>query len=193
MLTTMESYLRKSRRMLHKWALDPKVQSGARVAAYSGTGFFLSAAGLSGNYQPLAMGLICAVTGWRALLVTLGAAAGYRLFWGSLGLQGVVWSAAGCLLALLLGRGKIAQLDPLLMPALAAVVTAIAIAGVAMGGAVFTPMKELADNIRQRIYDTFFYTQPRDVFTLATEGYYPQGIRQLGGPAVPREDPVMVG
>lgn len=125
MLTTMESYLRKSRRMLHKWALDPKVQSGARVAAYSGTGFFLSAASLSGNYQPLAMGLICAVTGWRALLVTLGAAAGYRLFWGSLGLQGVVWSAAGCFLALLLGRGKIAQLYPLLMPALAAVVTAV--------------------------------------------------------------------
>ena len=74
---------------------------------------------------------------------------------------------------------------------LAAVVTAIAFAGVAMGGAVSKPMKELADSIRQRIYDTFFYTQPRDVFTLATEGYYPQGISQLGGPATPREEPVM--
>ena len=74
---------------------------------------------------------------------------------------------------------------------LAAAVTAIAFAGVGAGGAVSKPLKELADDIRQRIYDTFFYTQPRDVFTLATEGYYPQGLGQLGGPATPREEPVM--
>lgn len=74
---------------------------------------------------------------------------------------------------------------------LAAAVTALAFTGVAMGGSVSAPLKSLADSIRQRIYDTFFYTQPRDVFTLATEGYYPQGISQLGGPAVPREEPVM--
>ena len=74
---------------------------------------------------------------------------------------------------------------------LAAAVTAIAFAGVAAGGAVSEPLKKLADDLRQRIYDTFFYTQPRDVFTLASEGYYPQGINQLGGPAEPREEPVM--
>lgn len=74
---------------------------------------------------------------------------------------------------------------------LAAAVTAIAFIGVWMGGADFAPMKKLADSIRQRIYDTFFYTQPRDVFTLATEGYYPQGAGQLGGPAEPHEEPVM--
>lgn len=74
---------------------------------------------------------------------------------------------------------------------LAAVVTAIAFAGVGAGGAVSKPLKELADDIRQRIYDTFFYTQPRDVFTLASEGYYPQGLGQLGGPADPHDEPVM--
>lgn len=74
---------------------------------------------------------------------------------------------------------------------LAAVVTGLAFAGVAAGGAVSEPLKELADSIRQRIYDTFFYTQPRDVFTLATEGYYPQGLSQLGGPADPHDEPVM--
>lgn len=74
---------------------------------------------------------------------------------------------------------------------LAAAVTLIAFAGVWAGGAVSGPLKELADDIRQRIYDIFFYTQPRDVFTLATEGYYPQGLGQLGGPAEPREEPVM--
>ncbi len=74
---------------------------------------------------------------------------------------------------------------------LAVVVTGIAFTGVAVGGMVSQPLKELADTIRQRIYDTFFYTQPRDVFTLATEGYYPQGLGQLGGPADPHEEPVM--
>ena len=74
---------------------------------------------------------------------------------------------------------------------LAALVTGVAFLGVWLGGATAEPLKTLADEVRQRIYDTFFYTQPRDVFTLATEGYYPQGLGQLGGPAEPREDPVM--
>ena len=74
---------------------------------------------------------------------------------------------------------------------LAALVTGIAFAGVAAGGAVSQPLKKLADDVRQRIYDTLFYTQPRDVFTLATEGWYPQGQSQLGGPAEPNDQPVM--
>ena len=110
------------------------------------------------------------------------------------------------LIAVLLWLGDMADVLPCLMPAalacvtlllragdehtstlrvfpLAVVVTAIAFAGVAAGGAVSEPLKKIADDLRQRIYDTFFYTQPRDVFTLATEGWYPQGISQLGGPA----------
>ena len=50
---------------------------------------------------------------------------------------------------------------------LAVVVTGIAFTGVAINGATSEPLKKLADDIRQRIYDTFFFTQPRDVFTLA--------------------------
>ncbi len=74
---------------------------------------------------------------------------------------------------------------------LAAAVTAIAFGAVATGGATSPMLKKVADNLRQRIYDTFFYTQPRDVFSLASEGWYPQGLGQLGGPATPREEPVM--
>lgn len=74
---------------------------------------------------------------------------------------------------------------------LAAVSAAIAFACAAGGGMTSAPLKQLADDVRQRIYDTFFYTQPRDVFTLATEGYYPQGMNQLGGPATPHDLPVM--
>ena len=125
MLTTMENYLLRFRRRLRKWALDPAVQSGAAVAAWGGSGFLLSAASLSGGYQPLAPGLIAAATGWRALVAALGAAAGYGVFWGRAGLQGMVWSAAGCLLALLLGKGKLPEACPLLIPALLGVVTAV--------------------------------------------------------------------
>ncbi len=74
---------------------------------------------------------------------------------------------------------------------LSALVTGVAAVCILGGGLVSRPMKDFADDVRQRIYDTFFYTQPRDVFTLATEGYYPQGMSQLGGPATPREEPVM--
>ncbi len=74
---------------------------------------------------------------------------------------------------------------------LALVTTVISFSGVAIGGVTIPPMKEAADALRQKIYDIFFFTDPRDVFSLANEGYYPQGQGQLGGPAVPNEYPVM--
>ncbi|MBQ2855012.1 MAG: SpoIIE family protein phosphatase [Oscillospiraceae bacterium] len=126
MLTAMETCMRITQRRIHKFALEPRVQSVMRVTAYGGSGFLLSAAALCGVFQPLALGLICSQTGWRAAVTALGAMAGYRLFWGKAGLQGVVWSGLGCLLALLLGKGKQAQAQPLLLPALSGVVTAAA-------------------------------------------------------------------
>ena len=56
--------------------------------------------------------------------MALGAAAGYRVFWGVAGLEGMVWAAAGCLLALL---GKLLPVRgmPLLVPGIAGVVTAV--------------------------------------------------------------------
>ena len=124
MLTTMESCLRFTRRKLHKWALDPRVQSGVKVAAWGGSGFFLSSLPLNGSFQPLAMGLICAAAGWQALVMALGAMTGYRIFWGSAGIQGMVWAAAAWVLSLA-GKQKTAESYPLLVPALTAVVTAL--------------------------------------------------------------------
>ena len=95
------------------------------VLACGGGGFLLSAASL-GNYpQPLAMGVICAASGWRALVMTLGAMAGYPSFWGAAGNQGIVWSAAAGLLALLLGKRQETKDQPLMLPAITAFLTAV--------------------------------------------------------------------
>lgn len=58
-------------------------------------------------------------------------------------------------------------------------------------GLVSPDLKEKADELRQNIMDRLFFTEPRDVFSLSSEGYYPQGVSQLGGPVTPSDRPVM--
>ena len=111
-----QTILRRGRRSLQRMALDPKARSAGLVLFFGGSGFLLSAAGLTGWPQPLAMGMICATTGWRALVMSLGAMVGYPVFWGSGGNLGIVWSAAGGLLALLLILWKVTNLFLILLP-----------------------------------------------------------------------------
>lgn len=122
----VETYLRRGRRELQRLALDPRVRGVGGVLAYGGSGFLLSAASLGNFPQPLAMSLICACTGWRTLVMSLGAMVGYPTFWGSAGNQGIVWSAAGGLLALLVGKREESREQPLMIPAIAAFLTAVA-------------------------------------------------------------------
>ena len=49
------------------------------------------------------------------------------------------------------------------------------------GGVGPNPLKDKADELRQAVLDRLFFTEPRDVFSLSTEGFYPQGQNQLGG------------
>lgn len=125
MLTTMEHYLRWTERSLRLALQNTPLRQGLRVLMYGGSGFFLSAAALAGSPQPLAMGLVCAMTGWRALVSALGAALGYRLFWGAAGNMGMVWAAAACVLALVLGKTAWAEERPLLIPCCAAAAVGI--------------------------------------------------------------------
>ncbi len=58
-------------------------------------------------------------------------------------------------------------------------------------GAVVPSLKDRADQLRQTVMDRLFFTEPRDVFSLSAEGFYPQGISQLGGPVTPSDHPVL--
>lgn len=80
----------------------PGVRGTGKALLWLGGGFLLSGAALWGRMQPLALGLICAGTGWKSLLAALGGGLGYRLFWGSEGLQGMVWAFGTLILASLL-------------------------------------------------------------------------------------------
>ena len=124
----VETYLRRGQRQLEALALNPKARTAARAASCIGGGFLLSAVSLGGRPQPVAMGLICSAIGWRALLMALGAILGYPTFWGAAGNMGIVWSAAGCVLALLVGSRQESREQPLMVPSIAsflAVVTGL--------------------------------------------------------------------
>ena len=124
MMVSMETYLRRGQRNLRRWLLDPRLRAGGRMMAYLSSGFLLSAASLKNYPLPLCLGLISAASGAEALLICLGALAGYPFFWGQAGMQGLVWSACGGVLALLLGGGGQARDQPLAIPVIAAFVTA---------------------------------------------------------------------
>ncbi len=125
MLTSVESYLRRGQRWMQKWLVHPWVRTAGMVLLSGGGGFLLAAGSLLRYAQPLAMGCICALTGWPAVAMSLGAMGGYWVFWGVAGFQGTVWSAAGGLLAVLLGRQLRTGEQPLVIPSIAAFLTAI--------------------------------------------------------------------
>ena len=73
-------------------------------------------------------------------------------------------------------------------------VAALLVAGAFLltsGGVGPNPLRDKADELRQAVLDRLFFTEPRDVFSLSTEGYYPEGQEQLGGKPDPDESPVM--
>lgn len=125
MLTSMESYLRRWQILLRRWSLNPWLKALALALGCGGGGFLLSAGSLLRYAQPLAMGFVAALTRWQAVAAGVGAMAGYWVFWQRAGVPGLVWGASGTLLALLLGNRIDIKDQPLVLPAIAAFLTAI--------------------------------------------------------------------
>lgn len=124
MMVTIGVYMRRGQRLMRRWAADPRIHALLQGGGYLLAGFFGSAASLGHRLQPIVLGLLCAQTGWPSILVALGSAVGYLLFWGSQGPVGVVWTALGLAASLLFRGRRIQQQTPLLMPAIAACIVA---------------------------------------------------------------------
>lgn len=124
MMASVETYLQKGRIQLRRLAVEPRVRTGAVVAGFALAGFLFSAAALSNCAMPIAMGLISAMTGWRALVMGLGSVAGCWVFWGEGGYQAMVWAALGCLTGLFLGKKRLAEQSRMLIPSLSGLLVA---------------------------------------------------------------------
>ena len=124
MMVTLGIYMRRSQRLLRRWASDPKIHAFLQAGGYLLAGFLGSAASLSHRLQPGVLGFLCAQTGWPAVLTAIGSAVGYLLFWGNQGPVGVVWTSLGLTAALLLKGKQIQKETPLLMPAIAGFIVA---------------------------------------------------------------------
>ena len=124
MMVSLGVYVRRGQRRIKRLLADPKLHATLQFCAYLLAGFLLSAASLSSRPQPLALGLLCAASGWPCVLLAAGSMVGYLVFWGAAGSQGIVWIALGLIAAVLLGGRRILEEAPLLMSALAALIVA---------------------------------------------------------------------
>ncbi len=125
MMVSLGIYVRRWQRTLRRWALEPRVQVAAQALGLFFGGLLLSAASLRQQALSLPLALVLAVAGWPAVLIAAGGMAGYLLFWGLAGSQGVLWLCAGLPLALILNRRSLAQDTPWLMSAIGGVITAV--------------------------------------------------------------------
>lgn len=117
MMTSISVYVRRGQHRLYKLTLEPRLRLTGRALGYGLLGMGYSGAGLLGISQPLALGPILSRGGWPAVVTALGAALGYRLFWG--GTQELVWAGAAGVLALVLGERPVTDRVPQLMVSLA--------------------------------------------------------------------------
>lgn len=122
MMTTIETYVRRSRGRLRTLAADPRARVSAKGMVHFSAGFVMSAASLANAPQPFAMGLVCALSGWPAVVAALGGAVGYLAFWGQAGQQGLLWLLLALPVALALGDRPILDESPMLMTAIAGLI-----------------------------------------------------------------------
>ena len=124
MMVSLGVYVRRGQRTVRRWLMHPRLHALLQCVAYVTVGFLLPAASLGNHCQSMALGLICSLNGWPALLVAGGSMAGYTFFWGAAGTQGVIWVMMGVLAVVFLGGRQILLSTPLLMPSLTGLIVA---------------------------------------------------------------------
>ena len=86
-------------------------------------GAVLAAGALAGTFQPLALGMLCAMEpGLGTVLLALGGSGGYLWFWGVRGIEGVVWMGLGLVGTVLCGEKDMTRRQEFLAPAVAALI-----------------------------------------------------------------------
>ena len=112
----------------------------------------------------------------------------------SLGKGMYLWYSAPALAAILLQMSTEAheRINLLHVLPMALAVVMISLLLLPAGKVTVGFMERAASDLKQKITDYLFFTDPRNVFTIGNYGYYPLGSGQLGGEAQPSEYPVMM-
>ncbi len=112
----------------------------------------------------------------------------------SLGKGHLFWYVAPALVALLLMMSQEAheKINLLHVLPMALVAVLLSFLLTPAGRVTLAPLETAATELKQTITNYLFFTEPRDVFTLGSYGYYPMGNNQLGGEAQPTDFPVMM-
>ena len=101
---TVSGYLRRGKRRLDAWAMEPWLKYLTEGALYGGGALLLCCLDSGGRPVPVGAMLALVSPGWRRIPGAVGAALGYRLVWG--GQQGLLWTAMALLLAWDFGWGR---------------------------------------------------------------------------------------
>lgn len=111
----------------------------------------------------------------------------------SLGKGGYLWYVAPALIAILLQMSIEAheRISILHVLPMALIVVVLSLLILPAGKVTVGFMEKAASDLKQRITDYLFFTEPRNVFTIGNYGFYPMGNGQLGGPVEPSDYPVM--
>ena len=67
-MISIDTYVRRGRHTFKRWLLDPRIHTLLRGSGYFAAGFVMSAASLGQGLLPLALAVVCAVSGMPALL-----------------------------------------------------------------------------------------------------------------------------
>lgn len=122
-MTAVETWLRQGRKLGSVLKSRPEFRKAGTGLLWGWAGFVLSAAALGNAWQTVALGLVMALSPWESAAAAAGGVAGYALFWGQAGAQGMVLTALGWMLPVALRKLRRTDGVDFLLPAAAGFLT----------------------------------------------------------------------